>query len=546
MIKAADDHTGPVAADGPFFARRASGLVRELGVLAATGIALASVALPETFIQFNAGLTSFSKVDYYVPLLAGALVWFVAMFAYRNLVVAIPRAGGEYVYLSRIVSPEAGSIFGVGLTLFFVYIAGASAHVFAISTPFMLLGLGSAFSSHAIANAAGDVTSKGAIAAISVGVMLLVGVLSVFSLKQLARILVALIVLQLLAFGAMALLLADHSHGEFVRAFARYSQHPGAYSAVISAAAHNGVAFGGSVAAMIATIPFMVLNYNGVLYSYYVGGELRRPARTYLRASTISIAVLVIAWVGIWALLRHVAGLHFMQAQAMLGAGNPGAYASISSLPPQVGGLGYALALSGDPVTKILIAIAIPLAALAICIAFVTVTTRILFALAFDRLLPLTVAKVTERSHMPIVAIAISVAGSVAFSILLAYADLANLVALESLLFALILLAGAIAATFLAYRRPELIRRPGASDVPRWGGIPRATWAGGATVALAVFVIVEIVTHRAVYGEFTIQSIAVLASVLLVGPIVFVVARQVRRRRNQIDLKLAMRQLPPE
>ena len=90
------------------FTRQSSGLVRELGVLAATGIALASVALPDTFINFNAGLTDFSKVEFYLPLFAGAFIWFVAMFAYRYLVEAIPRAGGEYVFLSRIVSPWPG------------------------------------------------------------------------------------------------------------------------------------------------------------------------------------------------------------------------------------------------------------------------------------------------------------------------------------------------------------------------------------------------------------------------------------------------------
>ncbi len=101
------------------FTRQASGLVRELGILAATGIALASVALPDTFINFNAGLTDFSGVEFYLPLLAGAFIWFVAMFAYRYLVEAIPRAGGEYVFLSRIVSPVAGSMAGIGLAVVF-------------------------------------------------------------------------------------------------------------------------------------------------------------------------------------------------------------------------------------------------------------------------------------------------------------------------------------------------------------------------------------------------------------------------------------------
>ena len=37
------------------FIRQTSGLVRELGIPAATGISLASVAVVNTFINFNAG-----------------------------------------------------------------------------------------------------------------------------------------------------------------------------------------------------------------------------------------------------------------------------------------------------------------------------------------------------------------------------------------------------------------------------------------------------------------------------------------------------------
>src|SRR5881397_247600 len=96
--------SGGVSSAQGLFTRQASGLVRELGIPAAVGISLASVAVVNTFINFNAGLTDFSKSDMYLPLFAGAGIWLVAMFAYRHLLEAIPRAGGEYVFLSRIVS----------------------------------------------------------------------------------------------------------------------------------------------------------------------------------------------------------------------------------------------------------------------------------------------------------------------------------------------------------------------------------------------------------------------------------------------------------
>jgi amino acid transporter len=520
--------------------------VRELGVPAAVGISLASVAVVNTFINFNAGLTSFSKAEFYLPLLVAAFIWFVAMFAYRHLLAAVPRAGGEYVYLSRIVSPVAGSVAGLGIAVVFTYVLSANAHFAATFTPFMLTSLGAAFSSQSIANAANHVTSNGAIAAISCGVMVLCAVLSLFSLKRIAQIILGLIFVQLAAFLVLALLLADHSHGSFVNAVASSSGHPSAYQSLIAAGSKNGVAYGTAFAAMIGIIPFMVLNYNGVLYSYYVGGELRRPGRTYLLASSISIATLVVVWVGVWALLRHTAGLHFMQAQASLGANSPNTYSGITNLNAQAGGLGYGIILSGDPISKILFAVAVPVAEVAVNLAFIAVTTRVLFAQAFDRLLPVSVARINERNHAPMNAIGIVLVGSIVFAILQVYVTLTNIVALESLFFALILLAGGIAATFLPLRRPDLVTKAGASDVARVGSVPRVTLIGLATTALATFTVIEVIIHSDVYGKFNAESIATLAVVLLAGPVIYLIARTVRRRRNQLDLSMAMRELPPE
>jgi basic amino acid/polyamine antiporter, APA family len=546
MSVAAGSNTGAAVSDRGLVTRRASGLVRELGIPAAVGISLASVAVVNTFINFNAGLTDFSKSEMYLPLLAGAFIWLVAMFAYRHLLEAIPRAGGEYVFLSRIVSPVAGSMAGIGISVVFIYVLSANAHFAATFTPFMLTALGSAFSSTSIANAANDVGTNLAIVLISCGVMVIVALASLFSLKRLAQIILGLIAIQLLAFLVLGLLLADHSHSDFVAAFARYTHHPGAYQALISLGKSNGIVYGTAFAAMIGIIPFMVLNYNGVLYSYYVGGELRRPGRTYLYASAISIGLLVVVWVGVWALLRHTAGLHFMQAQANLGAGSPDAYGKITSLNPQAGGLGYGLVLSGDPVSKILFGVAVPVAEIAVNLAFVAVTTRVLFALAFDRLLPVSVAKVNERNHAPMNAIAIVIVLGIGFCVLTTYANLSSIVALESLFFALILLAGGVAATFLAHRRPDLVMRPGQTDVARWFGIPRITWAGGLTTALALFTVIEVIVHSNVYGKFSAESVTTLVVVLLAGPVIYLIASSLRRRRNQLDLSMAMRELPPE
>ena len=528
------------------FTRQSSGLVRELGIPAATAISLASVAVVNTFINFNAGLTAFNQADMTLPLLLGAGIWLVAMFAYKYLLEAIPRAGGEYVYLSRIISPALGAMFGIGICIAFTYILAANANFTAQYFPFLLTALGAAFGSSAISDAASQVTSQTAIAIISVVMLLVVGAASWVSLRRLAQVILALVIVQLVAFLVLGWLLITHSHSDFVTAFGQFSGHPTAYNDILAAAAKDNIPLGVSIAASLTAVPFMVLNYNGVLYSYYVGGELKRPGRTYLYASVISIGLLIVVWVGVWLLMLNTVGLDFMQSQAKLGATDSAAYGAITSLQSSAGGLGYGLVLSGDPISKILIGIAVPSAELAVDLAFVAVITRVLFALAFDRLLPIGLAKISESSAVPTNAIIVAVAGGIVFALLAAFLNLANIVANLALFVALIILAGGVAATALPFRRPDLILKPGATELPRIAGIPVPALWGAATSVLALIVVILIIAHPEVFGAFTVSSVVTLVLVLGAGPVIYLIARRLRLQQSSIDLRLAMRELPPE
>ena len=73
-----------------------------------------------------------------LPLFLAAGIWIVGMFAYKYLLVAIPRAGGEYVYVSRVISPVVGAIVGIGIAVAFTYILAANAQFTALFMPFTL------------------------------------------------------------------------------------------------------------------------------------------------------------------------------------------------------------------------------------------------------------------------------------------------------------------------------------------------------------------------------------------------------------------------
>ncbi len=532
--------------EGGLFTRQASGLVREIGVPAAVGMSIGSVACVNLLIAFPGFTSAFSKVDFYVPILSAGVFWLIAMLAYRHLVQAIPRAGGEYVYVSRIISPLAGALAGIATAIILIFTLAANINIAATYTPFMFTALGDAFGSSGLSNLSGHLTGQLPVALISAGILLVVGAAVMLSLKRLAQVVLAMVIVQFVALLVLAILLLTHSTADFAAAFGRYSHHPDAYRALVDLGKAKGIPYGVGVSAMVALLPVGILAYSGVLYSHYLGGEMRKPGRTYLWASSISILLLMGVWVLLWALVRHTVGLHFVQAQANVAAADPNGYGKITGLASGIGALGYGLVLSGDPISKILIGVAVPIASVAVGLTFTAIVARVLLALAFDRMLPVGIAKVSQRTHAPVTAIAIVIVVAIGFCVLLSYTDITGMLSLLSLFLLLVVLGGGIAATFLAHRRPDLVLKPGQTEVARWLGVPRSTWAGGLTTALATFAIIEIVVHRSVYLVLDAQSVISIVVVLLAGPVVYLCARAIRRQRSDMDLSMAMHELPPE
>ena len=168
-----------------------------------------------------------------------------------------------------------------------------------------------------------------------------------------------------------------------------------------------------------------------------------------------------------------------------------------------------------------------------------------LFALAFDRLLPVALANVTDKG-VPRNAIVVCIAGAIAFTLLNAFGTLTAIVANLSLFVALILLAGSIAAFALPLRRPDLVMRPGAQELAKVGGIPIASLPGAAAAVLALITIALIIANPSVFGSFSVVSVGALVVIIAAGPIVYLIARQMRLQRSSIDIGLAMHELPPE
>jgi basic amino acid/polyamine antiporter, APA family len=334
-----------------------------------------------------------------------------------------------------------------------------------------------------------------------------------------------------------------HGRSDFVSAFNSFSGHPGAYSGIISTAEKLGAPSAVQTSAVIAAVPYAALSYWGFTWSVYPSGEVKRPMRTTKISTLLALAVGIVMYLVGWLALKHVTGLHFLQGANWLAANNPAAYGHLTTAPTTI--TFYALLLSTDPVTKILMAVAFPAATIAIIAAYILVLSRIVFALSFDRLLPEFMSDVTARRRVPRNAYILSAVGFVVFVALAIYSSFLSVFRDLTLLGAVGFALVSLAAALLPYVKPDLYEASPRAFKGRWLGLPPITVIGGISTIVNVWMAYVVLTKTQIVGGYSIGSVVTLIIVFGWGLVAYYIAK-LRTRSRGLGFGLATRELPPE
>jgi len=135
-MKTKDLENKPSAPSTTMFVRNATGLVRELSPFDAFNLTFAAILIPVTISQgLNFGTASFPGANIALAYLLGAILLLGFAFVYIDFTLAMPRSGGDYVWVSRSLSPFLGFI--VNATLTFVFIGWISFNFNTMMTLFM-------------------------------------------------------------------------------------------------------------------------------------------------------------------------------------------------------------------------------------------------------------------------------------------------------------------------------------------------------------------------------------------------------------------------
>src|ERR671937_55901 len=171
-------------------------------------------------------------------------------------------------------------------------------------------------------------------------------------------------------------------------------------------------------------------------------------------------------------------------------------------------------------------------------------STRVIFAAAFDRILPEWAANVSERRHVPTGALALMLVPSIVISALYAYWGSFITYTLDAtLVIAVTFFGSAIAATVLPWRKKQLYENSALAN-KRIGGLPMITVAGGITTIFLGWMLYNWFTNE-LYAINNKQSLIYMGILYALAIVVFAIAYFVRRSQG-ISLSAIHREIPVE
>jgi APA family basic amino acid/polyamine antiporter len=171
-------------------------------------------------------------------------------------------------------------------------------------------------------------------------------------------------------------------------------------------------------------------------------------------------------------------------------------------------------------------------------------STRVIFAAAFDRILPDRVADVTERRHVPVWALILMLVPAVIVSGLYAYAaDFRTYILDAVLVIAVTFFGTSIAAIILPWRKKDLYEN---SAIARYkiAGIPLITVAGTITALFLGYNLWKWLVDD-LYAVNNTTSLWFMGSMYLLALVIYLVAWAVRRRQG-IDINAIHKEIPVE
>ena len=545
------------------FVRKATGMVRSWSVFDAFIYAFFSINL------VTLGFYSFSQMYYFggglVPALIISAVFIIfEVIVYASLIAIMPRSGGDYVWQTRIFGGSIGFILAITGWWFTLWlwtpIYGDMLRQIVITPLLGVLG----FQSQAVWFAGRGT----ALFVCSLLTLVFVSIVIMLGMKSYARVQKYSFYAGMLGLLIVVVLLFTGSPDSFRAGYDKYSaslfgSQPGAYNATVEAGTAAGATTpmtGGTFKLVLLTLPWLVFfnlwpNWGATLY-----GEVRGATDYKRNFSGMAYALIGVTVLGIVFFLgvsRTIGWDFYMQGNAAWWNYSWGYTDQVPPLPVWPNPAMLAIFLTNNKLIQVVVMLLMAFWWFGWAGTLFLSSTRVVFAAAFDRLLPERVAELDERTGTPVNAMFLMVVPAVIVSFLYAYnvGGFISVTLAATQAIAIMYFGTAIAAIILPYKKKELFE---ASPIAKMKifGIPVISVAGAIFAIFLGFLLIEwffdpwLNTDGVPPGLYGI-SLANTSSVLFLlatyglAAIIYYTFKA-RRKREGIDLNKVTAEIPVE
>ncbi len=529
------------------FLRKATGLVRGWSVRDSIIYAcLATNFVTLGIYEFTFAGPAFPTGQLITSVIISGIWVSFLVIAYAGLIVTIPRAGGDYVWQTRILGSGLGFVMAATGWWFILWLwAPIYGNILSVQ---LFEPLWATLKWTWPAGGAAWFGTNNGIFVVTLITIALAGILVSLGMSGYARIQKWCFIGGMIGFAVVVVLLLFNSHASFVSSF-NLEAHKlfgvnNAYHATNVAAAKAGyttspLGFGPLWPTMllVPAMMFFILwpNWGATLYGEIRGAsDFRRVFTGMFTGLWITVALTVIFLL----LVAKTVGWDFYQNLNSLGY----------NLTPQFGIWPYPFMFAGWLVHNTAFQVALILVLSLWFFGWVGTlflsSTRVIFAAAFDRVLPDRAAEVSEKRKVPFYSLVLMLLPAVGLAAVYAYSTTFRTYTLDAVLvIAVTYLFSAIAVVILPWRKPELWRASPASRIKVFG-VQIVPVAGVITIGLLGFNLYEWLRNDLYYVN-KIPSLVYMGAMYVLAIVIFVVARVVRRRQG-IDLGLINKEIPVE
>jgi len=519
-----------VSGSTSLFVRNATGLVRELSPFDAFNLVFSAVLIPVGITQvFSFAPTFWPGANVLVSFLLSIPLVLCFGLVYLYFTIAMPRSGGDYVWVSRVLGPGVGFLTNLALT--FVFTTWVSFNFTTMMT-LLLPGLGFV---------AGFSWSPNQLTQFLIATVLTIvfAALMVLGTRRVARYMVVTFGIVWVGMAIWLIGLAITSHNAFVANFNAHSEIT--LSQVTTAAVKAGYAPGNGIdwAGTIFAIIYAFQVFTGFQWTGYFAGEIKNVRRTAITSIIGALVISAVLYVLATFLVYNTYGFANFGSIVYLGFNTQN---SPLGFAPYLPALVKFLALPSF--LQVFVAFCFVLSVLWWTPTGFLIATRNLFAWSFDRLAPARVAEVNDRLHTPVVATVVVAVWIEVLNYLNIYQGLSALLINVIAVMAVAFIAVALAAIVMPFTRPDLFNSAPAMVRARIAGVPWLTIVGVVMLLSWAFVLYVTFATTA-FGQVAPISMIEAFAVPILGALYYLVIRMVRERQG-IHLKAAFQEIPPE